>query len=76
MTRKFTSRPEYYERDTEKAAGIVVAPGLLTRPDGTTEPAITFFASSHILAVLPVPEAYRIASGIADLLTEYRSREK
>lgn len=76
MIGKFTSRPEYYERDKQKAAGITAVEGELTRPDNTSEPAVTLFASKHIIAVLPIDQAYRIASDIADLLTEYRQRDK
>lgn len=72
MTRPFTSRAEFYDKDREKASNINIGPARLTTPNGEHEPAIALFNREHIIAVLPTNDAYRIATAIADQLTTIR----
>lgn len=72
MSRTFISRPEYYERDREKAVGISVAAAKLTPNEGEPEAAIALFTGNNVMAVLPVDHAYRIAHELADQLIKIR----
>jgi hypothetical protein len=68
----FISKADRHEHNIKQAASYNARPGLLTAPSGQQEPAIVLRSSGAIHAVLPAPEALRLANEIADALAAHR----
>lgn len=70
----FTSRPQHYTFNARQATGYTAAPAALGKPDGDHEPAVVLRSLGTIQGVLPVPEALRLATEIADALAAHREK--
>lgn len=64
--RAFYSRADFYEKNIRDASTAKTQNARIEAPDGSHEPAIAVFASDHLRLILPLGDAIRIASEIAD----------
>lgn len=71
--RLFTTKPELYTENVLRASKLRAAPGLLAKPDGTTEPAVIFFGGHGLQYALDETQAYRLANSIADAIESHRT---
>ncbi len=70
--RMFATKPEYYKENVRRASQIRATPGLVTKPDGGTEPAVIIFNGHGFQYALDETQAYRLANSIADALQTHR----
>ncbi len=71
----FKSRPEHYTRNLLEGQQINAQPATMTGHDGA-EPAVGIFQDRQIRYVIPVSEALRIATEIADAISAHRTQEE
>ncbi|GAA3681931.1 hypothetical protein GCM10023081_20030 [Arthrobacter ginkgonis] len=63
----FISRNEFYLKNLKDAHSLTCEPATLEGNNGN-EPAVAIFHGRQIRYVLPIPEALRIATAIADAI--------
>lgn len=68
----FTTRPDFYAENVDRAAKLRAAAGFISKPDGTTEPAVIIFCGHTFRFALDEAQAYRVANSIADALETHR----
>jgi hypothetical protein len=69
----FNSGADHYARNLKQAKSCAVAPATITKPNGEQTPAVVLFTMRQVRAVLPIPEALRLATEIADAADAHRS---
>lgn len=67
----FTTGPQHYTRNLQDAANFTATPAAIGKPGGTTEPGVVLKHGRGIRAVMPVPEALRLANEIADAIAAH-----
>lgn len=72
----YKTRPEFYETNIARAEAIEAVPGLLSSPDGSTEPAVILFNGRGFGYALNHTQALRIADAIATILQAQRTTTK
>jgi hypothetical protein len=72
LPRLFTTKPEYYTENVNRASRVRAARGLLGKPDGSAEPAVIIFNGNGFQYALDESQAYRLADSIADALESHR----
>ena len=70
----FKSRPEHYTRNATESREVNAQPATMAGHDGA-EPAVAIFQARQIRYVLPVNEAMRVATEIADAVAAHRAQE-
>jgi hypothetical protein len=68
----FITRPELHADNIARASQLRAAPGLLSKPDGSTEPAVVIFSNRGFQYALDEHHAYRLANAIADAIETNR----
>lgn len=69
----FTTGPQHYTRNVGDAAKFTATPASIGKPGGTHEPGVVLKLGRAIKAVMPVPEALRLANEIADALAAHHT---
>lgn len=66
----FTTSAEFYNRNLKDAAAFNASAAKIGGPGGTSEPGVVLKHGRAIRAVMPVPEALRLANEIANAIKE------
>lgn len=69
----FTTGPQHYTRNLSDAAKFNANPAIIGKPGGTTEPGVVLKNGREIRAVMPLPEALRLANEIADAMATHQT---
>lgn len=68
----FTTGPQHYTRNLDDAAKFNATPAIIGKPGGAEETGVVLKLGRAIKAVMPVPEALRLANEIADALASHQ----
>lgn len=68
----FTAQERFYAKNHDNAENTYVRPSLQATPDGSTEPTVTIFTHDEFRSILPIPDALRIATQIADAIQYHK----
>lgn len=68
----FTSPAEHHYRNLRDAAVFSASPARIGTPEGAPEPGVVLRSGNGIRAVMPIPDALRLAHQIADAIAAHR----
>lgn len=71
----FIGRSQHHNHNVSQARIMTAKPALLTAPTGEQEPAVVIHAHGNVYAVLPVADALRVATDIANALAAHNENE-
>lgn len=72
----FTTGPEHYTRNLKDAAAFNATPARIGRQGGIEEPGVVIKHGRAIRAVMPLPEALRLANQIADAIAAHNTNDR
>ena len=70
----FTSPAEHYARNIRDAQDFNASPAWIGAPDGPREPGVVLRSGKGIRAVMPIPDALRLANQIADAIAAHKAK--
>lgn len=76
ITNLFTAQERFYAKNNNLAAKTYARPSLQKTPIDTTEPSVTIFAHDEIRCILPLDDALRLATQIADSIQYHKETAK
>jgi hypothetical protein len=69
----FTSPAQHYDRNLRDAAEFNASPARMDTPGGSQERGVVLRSGKGIRAVMPIPDALRLAHQIADAIAAHKA---
>lgn len=70
----FTSPAQHHDRNLRDAADFTAAPARIGTERGAPVPGVVLRSGKGIRAVMPIPDALRLANQIADAIAAHKAR--
>lgn len=73
MTYPFRAHAQHYDKNHRESIAANVRPAIIEAPGGGEEAGVMVGIGGRVLLILTVNDAYRIATDIANILTDHRA---